>query len=193
MAAHNNGIIVNASTSIWQDEMNGDQPSAPPHSTNPVDTTRHNNGMIINESIRVVHNDGIIAGASTSIRQEGMNGDQPSAQPHSTNPVDTRRNNNGMIVNESISVKQEESIVTQVTVQPHSTIQHCQNEPPNIDSARVERAVDNNDIHVDTSSGIQQEERVIAASTKEQLYPDDDMRHHEALTNNPPPAPNSAP
>jgi hypothetical protein len=38
---------------------------------------------------------------------------------------------------------------------------------PNINSARVERAADNNDIHVDTSSGIQQEGRVIAASTKE--------------------------
>jgi hypothetical protein len=72
-------------------------------------------------------------------------------------------------------------------------IQHCQNEPPNINSARVKRAADNNDIHVDTSSCIQQEERVIAASTKEQLSLDDDTRHCEALTNNSPPTPNSAP
>ena len=72
-----------------------------------------------------------------------------------------------MIVNESISVQQEESIVTQATVQPRSAIQHCQNEPPNIDSARVERVPDNDGIQVNTSSGIQQEERVIAASTKE--------------------------
>ena len=84
-----------------------------------------------------------------------MNGDQLSAQPHSANPVDTRRNNDGMIVNESISVQQEKSIVTQTTLQPHSAIQNCQNEPPNINSTRVERAADNNDIHVNTSSGIQ--------------------------------------
>ncbi len=114
-------------------------------------------------------------------------------QPRSTNLVDTRRNNDGMIVNEPISVQQEESIVSQATVQPHSAIQHCQNEPPNIDSARVERVSDNNDIHVNTSSGIQQEKRVIAASTKEKLSPDDDTHHHEALTNNSPPKPNSAP
>ncbi len=65
--------------------------------------------------------------------------------------------------------------------------------PPNINSTRVEVAADNNDIHVDTSSGIQQEERVIAESTKEQLSPDEDTRHCEALTNNSPPMPKSAP
>ncbi len=138
MAAHNDGIIVDASTSIWQEEMNGDQLSVQPRSANPVDTTRHNDGMIFNESIRAAHNNGIIVGASTSILQEEMNGDQPSAQPHSANPVDTIRINNGMIINESISVQQEESIVTQATVQPCSAIQHFQNELPNIDSARVE-------------------------------------------------------
>jgi hypothetical protein len=69
--------------------------------------------------------------------------------------VDTRRNNDGMIVNEFISVQLEESNLTQATVQPCSAIQHCHNELPNIDSARVERAADNNDIHVDSSSGIQ--------------------------------------
>ncbi len=83
--------------------------------------------------------------------------------------------------------------LTQATVQPRSAVQHCQNEPPNINSARIERAAGNNDIHIDTPSGIQQEERVIAASTKEQLSPDDDTRHREALTNNSPPMPNSAP
>jgi hypothetical protein len=91
--------------------MNGGQPSAQPCSANPVDTTRHNNSMIVNESIRAAHNDGIIVGASTSIWQEEMNGDQPSTQPKSANPIVTRRNNDGMIVNESISVQQEESIV----------------------------------------------------------------------------------
>jgi hypothetical protein len=106
--------------------MNGDQPSAQPHSTNPVDTTRHNNGMIVNESIRMAPNDGVIVGASTSVWQEEMNGDQPSMQPHSANPVDTRRNNDGKLVSESISVQQEESIVTQAKVQPRSAIQHCQ-------------------------------------------------------------------
>jgi hypothetical protein len=144
--------------------------------------------MIVNESIRVAHNNGIIVGASTSVWQEEMNGGQPSAQPHSTNPVDTRRNNNGMIINESISVQQEESIVTQATVQPRSANQHCQNEPPSIDSARIERTADNKNILVDTSSGIQQEKRVIAASIEEQLSLDD-----EALTNNSPPTPNSSP
>jgi hypothetical protein len=185
--------MVNASTSVWQEEMNGDQPSRQPHSTNPVDTTRHSSAMIVNELIRAAHNDGIIVGASTSIWQEEMNGGQPSAQPRSANPVDTRRNNNGMIVNESISIQQEESIVTQATVQPHSAIWHFQNEPPNIDFARVERAADNNGIHVNTSSGIQQEERVIAASTKEQLSLDDDTGHREGLTNNSPTTPHSAP
>jgi hypothetical protein len=149
--------------------MNGDQPSAQPRSANPVDTTRHNDGMIGNESIRVAHNNGIIVDASTSVWQEEMNGDQPSTQPHSANPVDTRRNNNGMITNESISIQQEQSILPQATVQPRSAIQYCQNEPPNINFTSVERAADNNDIHVDASSGIQQEERVITASTKEQL------------------------
>jgi hypothetical protein len=123
MVSHNNGIIVNVSTSIWQEEMNRDQPSMQPCSTNPVDTTRHNNGMIINESIRAAQNNGFIVDASTSIWQEEMNGDQPST---STNPVDPRRNNNGMIVNESISIQQEESIVTQAIAQPHSVIQNCQ-------------------------------------------------------------------
>jgi hypothetical protein len=102
--------------------MNGYQPSGQPRSANPVDTTRHNNGMIVNEPIRAAHNNCIIVNASTSVWQEEMNGDQLSMQPHSANPVDTRRNNNGMTVNESISVQQEESIVTQATVQPCSAI-----------------------------------------------------------------------
>ncbi len=71
-------------------------------------------------------------------------------------------------------------------------IQHSQHEPPNINSARVETAADNNDNHVDASSGIQQEERVIAASTKEQLSLDEDMRLCETSGNNSPPTPNSA-
>ncbi len=57
----------------------------------------------------------------------------------------------------------------------------------------MERAADNNDIHIDASSGIWQEERVITASNKEQLSLDDYTRLHEALTNNSPPMPNSAP
>jgi hypothetical protein len=72
-------------------------------------------------------------------------------------------------------------------------IQHSQHEPPNIVSARVETAADNNDNHVDASSGIQQEERVIAASTKENLSPDEDMHLREASGNNSPPTPNSTP
>jgi hypothetical protein len=72
-------------------------------------------------------------------------------------------------------------------------IQHSQHEPPNIDSARVETAADNNDNHVDASSGIQQEERVITASTKEQLSPDEDMHLREASGNNSPSMPKSAP
>jgi hypothetical protein len=181
-AAHNDGIIIDASTSVLQEEMNWDQPSTQPRSANPVDTTRHNNGMTVNESIRAAHTNGIIVSSSTSIRQEEMNGDQPSMQTHSANPVDTRRNNNGMTINELISIQQEESIVIHATVQPLSAIQHCWNEPPNIDSARVKRAADNDDIHANASSGIQQEERVIAASTKKQLCPDDDMSHHDTLT-----------
>ncbi len=121
-----------------------------------------------------------------------MNCKQPFAQPRSANPVDTITHNDGIIVNEPISVQQEQSIVTQETVQPHSMIQHSQHEPPNIDSARVETATDNNDNHVDASSGIQQEERVITASMEEQLSPDEDMRLHEASSNNLPPMPNSA-
>jgi hypothetical protein len=72
-------------------------------------------------------------------------------------------------------------------------IQHSQHEPPNIDSARVETAADNNGNHIDASSGIQQEERVIAASTKEQLSLDEDVRLREASGNNSLPTPNSAP
>jgi hypothetical protein len=121
-----------------------------------------------------------------------MNGNQPFAQPRSANPVDTITHNNCTIANEPISVQQEQSIVTQETVQPSSVIQHSQHEPPNIDSARAETAADNNDNHVDASSGIQQEERVIAASTKEQLSLDEDMRLREASGNNSPPTPNSA-
>jgi hypothetical protein len=122
-----------------------------------------------------------------------MNGNQPPTQPHSANPVDTSTPNNGVIVNEPISVQQEQSIVTRETVQPHFVIQHSQHEWQNIDSARVETAADNNDNHVDASSGIQQEERVIATSTEEQLSPDEDMRLHEDSGNNSPPTPNSAP
>jgi hypothetical protein len=79
MVAHNDGFIVNALTSIWQEEINGDQPFAQPRSANPVDATRHNDGMIVNEYIRAAHNNGIIVSASTSIQQEEMNGDQLSA------------------------------------------------------------------------------------------------------------------
>jgi hypothetical protein len=71
-------------------------------------------------------------------------------------------------------------------------IQHSQNEPPNIDSARAETAADNNNNHINASSGIQQEERVIAAETEEQLSLDEDMHLHEASGNNFPPPPNSA-
>jgi hypothetical protein len=117
------------------------------------------------------HNNGIIVDASTSIWQQEMNGNQPSAQSCSTNPVDTSTLNDGIIVNEPISIQQEQSIVTQETVQPHSMIQHSQHEPPNINSARVETAADNNDNHINASSGIQQEERVITASTKKQPFP----------------------
>jgi hypothetical protein len=122
-----------------------------------------------------------------------MNGNQPFAQPHSANPVDTSTHNDGIIINEPISTQQEQSIVTQETVQPHSVIQHSQHEPPNIHSARVETAADNNDNHIDASSGIKQEERVIAASTEEQLSLDEDMRLREASGNNSPPTPNSEP
>ncbi len=62
------------------------------------------------------HNNGTIDNASTSIRQQEMNGNQPFAQPDSANPVDTSTHNNGMIVNEPISAQQEQSIVTQETV-----------------------------------------------------------------------------
>ncbi len=55
--------------------------------------------MIVNESIRAAHNDGIIVSASTSIWKEEMNGEQLSAQPRPAYPVDTRRNNDDMIVN----------------------------------------------------------------------------------------------
>ncbi len=48
-----------------------------------------------------------------------MDGNQPSTQPHSTNPVNTSTHNDGIIVNEPISVQQEQLIVTQETVQPH--------------------------------------------------------------------------
>jgi hypothetical protein len=139
------------------------------------------------------HNNGIIMDESTSIWQQEMNGNQPFAQPRSANPVDTSTHNNGIIVKEPISIQQEQSIVTQETVQPHSVIQRSQHEPPNINSARVETAADSNDNHVDTSSGIQQEERVIAASTDEQLSLDEDMRLCEASGNNSPPTLNSAP
>jgi hypothetical protein len=47
--AHNNGIIDNASTSIWQQEMNGNQPFVQIRSANPVDTITHNAGIIVNE------------------------------------------------------------------------------------------------------------------------------------------------
>jgi hypothetical protein len=139
------------------------------------------------------HNDGIIIDSSTSIRQQEVNGNQPSAQPRSANPVDTSIHNDDIIVIEPISVQQEQSIVTQETVQPHSVIQHSQHEPPNINTARVKTAADNNDNCVNASSGIQQEERVIAASTEEQLSPDEDMCLREASGNNSPQTPNSAP
>ncbi len=100
-----------------------------------------------------------------------MNGNQPSAQPHSTNPVDTSTNNDGISVNEPISIQQEQSIVTQETVQPHSVIQHSQHEPPNIDSARVETAADNNDNHINASSGIQQEERIFLCINQGTTFP----------------------
>jgi hypothetical protein len=90
-----------------------------------------------------LHNNGIIINASTSIWQQEMNGNQPSAQPRSMNPVDISTHSDGKIGNESISIQQEQSILTQKTVQPHSVIQHSQHEPPNIDSARVETAADN--------------------------------------------------
>jgi hypothetical protein len=138
------------------------------------------------------HNDGIINDVSTSIWQQEMNGNQLFAQIRSANLVDTITHNAGIIVNEPINLQQEHSIVTQETLQPHSVIQHSQNEPPNIDLARVETAADNNNNHVNASSGIQQEERVIAAETEEQLSLDEDMRLHEASGNNSPPPPNSA-
>ena len=53
MGAHNKLIIVNASTSIWQQEMNGNQPFAQPCSANPVYTSTHNDGIIVNEPISV--------------------------------------------------------------------------------------------------------------------------------------------
>jgi hypothetical protein len=107
------------------------------------------------------HNDGIIVDASTSIWQEIMNGNQLFTQPGSVNPVDTSTHNDGIIVNKPISVQQEQSIVTQETVQPHSVIQYSQHELPNIDSARVESAADNNDNHVDASLAFSKRKRLL--------------------------------
>jgi hypothetical protein len=67
--AHNNGIILNASTSIWQQEMNHNQLFAQPCSTNPVDTSTHNDGIIVNELI--------------SVQQEQSIVTQEIVQPHS--------------------------------------------------------------------------------------------------------------
>ncbi len=93
----------NSSSSIWQDELLLDQATAHPISTNPVNMT--------------TDNDGIIANASTSIPNEKSIKAQTTTQPRSTTPINTTTNNHGNVFNPSISDRHEESIGAQATME----------------------------------------------------------------------------
>jgi hypothetical protein len=112
--ACNNGIIVNASTSIQQQKMNGIQRSAQPHSKNPVDTSIHNDGIIINEPIGVQQEQSIVT--------------QETVQPHSviqhsqyeppnidSARVETAADNNDNHVNAPSGIQQEERVIAAST------------------------------------------------------------------------------
>ncbi len=59
MVADNEGIIVNTSTRVCQEESFWDQATMQARSTNPVDPRRENNGIIVNESIRIQEEESI--------------------------------------------------------------------------------------------------------------------------------------
>ncbi len=88
----NNGIIVNASVSILNEELIVAQATTQPRNTTPIDMTKNNNA-----SCRVPYNELLL--------------DQATVQPRNENPVSVTTDNNGITINASTtSISNEESI-----------------------------------------------------------------------------------
>jgi hypothetical protein len=86
------GIIVNASASILNEELIVAQATTQPCNATPIDTTKSNNA-----SSRVPHDEPLL--------------DQATVQPHNENPVNVTTDNNGITIDASTtSISNEESI-----------------------------------------------------------------------------------
>jgi hypothetical protein len=143
--AHNNGIIDNASTSIQQQEMNGNQPFAQPRSANPVDTITNNNGVIVNEPISVQQEQSIVTKETVQPHSVIQHSQHEPSNIDSAR-VETAADNNDNHVNASSSIQQEERVIAASAKKQLSTDEDMRlreasgnNSPPTPNSALLHR------------------------------------------------------
>ncbi len=130
----NNGIIVDASASILNEELIVAQATTQPRNATPIDTTKNNNASSrvlydeslldqatvqprIENSVNVMtDNDGITINASTT----SISSEKLIEEPRSKTPINTTANNYGNIFNPTNRVCHKESIGAQPTIELES-------------------------------------------------------------------------
>jgi hypothetical protein len=123
--------------------MNGNQPFA--HSTNPVDTSTHNDGIIVNEPISVQQEQSIVTQETVqphSVIQHSQH-EPPNIDPAR---VETAANNNDNHVDASSSIQNEERVIAASTEEQLSPDEDMRlreasgnNSPPTPNSAPLHR------------------------------------------------------
>jgi hypothetical protein len=165
--AINNGIIVNASTSIPNEESIQAQTTTQPRSPTPINMMANNYGNVFNPSISVRHEE--LIGAQATMELDSGASVEPILF------LIGERLLHAASINNSPTTPIRDQATAQSTVQLSSTNQHHCKEPSNTISSQDGAAVENNDSVVDASSGIQQLESDCAAATKQQLYSVENM------------------
>jgi hypothetical protein len=156
------GIIVDASTSIPNEESIQAQTTSQPCSATPINTTANNYGNVFNPSFSVLHKESIRAQATMELDSGA------SVEPFPC-PIGEKLLHAASINNSPTKPIQDQA-TAQLTLQPSSANQHHHDKPSNSISPQDGAAVENNDSDVDASSGVQQWESESTAATKQQLY-----------------------
>jgi hypothetical protein len=147
-----NGIIVNASASILNEELNVAQATTQPCNATPIDTTKNNNS-----SSRVPYDESLLDQATVQPCNENplnvttdkdcitinasatsILNEESIEEPRSTTPINTTANNYGNVFNPTNRVCHEESIGAQPTIELES------NAPVEPISPQHMEAVENN-------------------------------------------------